>query len=402
MESAGHVAVVGGSLAGLRTAEQLRAHGHTGPITVFGAERHFPYNRPPLSKEALAEGNWPSAGDLAGALAFRRRATVSDVDFRLGTSIVAADLTAQRLFDRNARSADYDGLVIATGLRPRRLSVPGPDGGRHVLRTVEDCVQLRAALAGPRRVVVVGGGFIGCEVAATLRVLGHHVTVVDPAGPPMQRVLGPELAEAVRRHHCAAGIEFVIGAGVAALCGAETVSGVVLDTGQTLAADVVVEAIGSHCNVEWLAGQGLDLSDGALADNHLAVCGAGNVVAVGDVARFPNPLFDDVARRVEHWSIPADTAKRAAATLLEAQCDKPFAPIPSFWSNQLDLRLQGFGAPGLGDEVCIEEGRLEDLTAGVVATYHRGSRHVGTVAVCLSPARHHQLRDAFAVADLNA
>ncbi len=262
MESAGHVAVVGGSLAGLRTAEQLRAHGHTGPITVFGAERHFPYNRPPLSKEALAEGNWPSAGDLAGALAFRRRATVSDVDFRLGTPIVAADLTAQRLFDRNARSADYDGLVIATGLRPRRLSVPGPDGGRHVLRTVEDCVQLRAALAGPRRVVVVGGGFIGCEVAATLRVLGHHVTVVDPAGPPMQRVLGPELAEAVRRHHCAAGIEFVIGAGVAAFCGAETVSGVVLDTGQTLAADVVVEAIGSHCNVEWLAGQGLDLATG--------------------------------------------------------------------------------------------------------------------------------------------
>ncbi len=169
-----------------------------------------------------------------------------------------------------------------------------------------------------------------------------------------------------------------------------------------MAADVVVEAIGSHCNVEWLAGQGLDLRDGALADNHLAVCGAGNVVAVGDVARFPNPLFDDVARRVEHWSIPADTAKRAAATLLEAQCDKPFAPIPSFWSNQLDLRLQGFGAPGLGDEVCIEEGRLEDLTAGVLATYHRGSRHVGTVAVCLSPARHHQLRDAFAVADLNA
>jgi 3-phenylpropionate/trans-cinnamate dioxygenase ferredoxin reductase component len=396
MSTPRHVAVVGGSLAGLRSAEQLRALGHTGPITVFSAERHLPYNRPPLSKEALGEFDSATTEDLAGRLAFRRRASIADVDFRLGTPVVAADLGAHRLTQDSGATVDYDGLVIATGLRPRRLAAPGPERGRHVLRTVEDCLGLRAALWPGGRAVVIGGGFIGCEVAGTLRALGHDVTVVEPAGPPMQRVLGTDLAVAMQRHLTATGIDFVIGTGVVGFTGDDAVTGVELATGQTLGADIVVEAIGSVCNVEWLDGQGLDLSDGVLTDNRLAVAGGADAVAVGDLARFPNPLFDDVPRRVEHWSIPGDTAKRAVATLVGAADDTaPFAPVPAFWSNQLDLRLQSYGSPALADDVFLEEGTLDDPTGGVVVTYHRGHRHVGTVAVNLSPARHRELREAF-------
>lgn len=398
-----HIAIVGGSLAGLRSAEQLRALGHTGPVTVYSAERHFPYNRPPLSKEALSQPDSDIPADLATRLAFRRRASMADVDFRFGTPVVAADLAAHTVTVDSGATTVYDGLVIATGLRPRRLTVPGPDRGRHVLRTVEDCLGMRTALQPDSRVIVVGAGFIGCEVAGTLSALGHRVTVVEPAGAPMQRVLGADLATAIQRHHTANGIEFVIGTGVAAFTGDDRVTGVVLDTGETLAADLVVEAVGSVCNVEWLDGNGLDLRDGVLTDNHLAVADAADAVAVGDIARFPNPLFDDVARRVEHWSIPTDTAKRAAASLVgEPDDTTPFAPVPAFWSDQLDLRLQSYGSPALADEIQVEEGSLDDLTAGVVATYHRDNRHIGTVAVNLSPARCRVLREAFTAVEVTA
>jgi 3-phenylpropionate/trans-cinnamate dioxygenase ferredoxin reductase component len=397
------IAVVGGSLAGLRSAEQLRALGHTGPITVFCAERHPPYNRPPLSKEALVEFDSATTEDLAGRLAFRRRASIADVDFRLGSPVVTADLHQHRLRLNSGAELNYDGLVIATGLRPRRLAAPGPERGRHVLRTVEDCLGLRAALRPGSRAVVIGGGFIGCEVAGTLRTLGHDVTVVEPAGAPMQRVLGTDLAAAVQRHLTASGIDFVIGTGVVGFTGDDAVTGVEVGTGETLDADIVVEAIGSVCNVEWLDGQGLDLSDGVLTDNRLAVAGGPDAVAVGDLARFPNPLFDDVPRRVEHWSIPGDTAKRAAATLVGTPDDPaPFAPVPAFWSNQLDLRLQSYGSPALADAAHLEEGTLDDLTGGVIVTYRRDHRHVGTVAVNLSPARLRELREAFTAVEVSA
>lgn len=403
MTSPWHVAVVGGSLAGLRSAEQLRAQGHRGPITVFSAERHLPYNRPPLSKEALGELDSATAEDLAGRLAFRRRASVVDVDFRLDDPAVSADLRDHRVIVDSGAAVDYDALVIATGLRPRRLAVPGPERGRYVLRTVEDCLRLRAALKPGAAAVVVGGGFIGCEVAGTLRSLGHHVTVVEPAGAPMRRVLGADLAAAVQRSHTACGIDFVIGTGVDRYTGDDVVTGVVLGTGQTVGADIVVEAIGSVCNVEWLEGQGLDLSDGVLTDNQLSVAGGNDAVAVGDVARFPNPLFDDVPRRVEHWSMPTDTAKRAAATLLGAPDNTaPFAPVPAFWSNQIDLRLQSYGSPALADEIRLEEGTLDNLTDGVLVTYHRGHRHVGTIAVNVAPARLRDLRESFTAVEVSA
>lgn len=396
-----HVAVVGASLAGLRAAEQLRAAGHTGQITVYGEEPHPPYNRPPLSKELLSCDSADDAKALHARVAFRRRASVADVDFRLGTRVEQADLGSGTLHLADGSGASFDGLVAATGLRPRRLAAPGPRAGRHVLRTLEHCVALRDELTPGASVVVVGGGFIGCEVAATALGRGCSVTVVEPTGAPMNRVLGPALAAAVQRHHEQAGIRFVTGPSVAAFDGRERVTGVHLTDGSALGADVVVESVGSVCNTEWLAGNpGIDRTDGVLTDNSLAVAGAERAVAVGDLARFPNPFFDDVPRRVEHWSIPTDTARRAATTLVaelvgEAPDAQPFAPIPSFWSDQLDLRLQSFGSPALADEVVVDEGDLDDLGHGLLATYHRDGRHVGSVAVNLPPARQRALREAF-------
>ena len=452
-----YVAIAGAGLGGLRAAEQLRAAGHAGPITIVGAEPHMPYSRPPLSKELLAHeladaeaAPGTNADDLAALherVAFRRRAAVADVTFRLGAPVTGVALGAGELVVADGEPVRFDGLVVATGLRPRHLGVPGPAGpgsGRHVLRTLDDCASLRAGLravllrgdgpqargvSGIRRphVVVVGAGFVGCEVACTALSLGCDVTVVEPAGPPLLRVLGEPLARAIQRAHERAGITFVLGRAVNVYAGHHRVTAVVLAdgtdassaripgvpasgglalAGAVLPADLVVEAIGSLPNTEWLAGSGLDLADGVLCDNSLsavtsdgaALTGA-PVTAVGDVARFPNPLLDDVPRRVEHWSMPTETARRAAGTLharLEGDRvdQNPFRPLPYFWSDQGDLRLQSFGSPGLADDVVIAEGDPDELDKGLLATYHRDGRLVGSVALNLPPSRYRGLREA--------
>lgn len=398
-----HVVIVGASMSGLRSAEQLRSAGHTGAITVIGEEPHAPYNRPPLSKEVLADPGDHSTERLHDFVAFRRRRSTADVEYRLGRRAEALDLSCRTVSLDDGSSLSFDGLVLATGLRPRRLTIPGPNRGRHVLRSLEHCIALRRDIQPGGRAVVIGAGFIGCEVAATLTGAGMHVTVVDPLGPPLVHVTGRKLAKAVRRHHQAAGIAFAE-KGVTAITGEERVTGVVLEDGAHLPADVVIEAVGAVPNTEWLDRSGLDLSDGVLTDNHLlALLHPGArahvpVVAVGDIARFPNPLFDDEPRRVEHWSIPTDTAKRAARSLVHllsgtALDDTPFAPVPSFWSDQFDLRLQSYGSPALGDTSTVDEGTLDDLAAGVLVTYTREGRHIGSIAVNLQPSRHRGLRD---------
>jgi len=367
-------------MAGLRTAEQLRAAGWQGPITLVGDEPHMPYNRPPLSKEVLA-GKAPFE-----SLAFRPRAAVADVQWRLGTKVVSADPDRRVVELGDGEVLPYTGLVAATGMRPRRLRCPGPVTGRHTVRTLADAQGLREALIRPgARVVVVGAGFIGCEVAATAVALGAaEVTVVDPLPLPMVGPLGDLLARALLRRHEQRGVRFALGTGVTAFEGDDTVTGVVLTDGTVLAADVVVESVGSVANTEWLDGNGLDLTDGVLTDEHLRVGSRPEVVAVGDVARFPNARYDGVPRRVEHWSIPTDTAKHAAR-VLAAHLDgtdvglAPFAPLPTFWSDQHDFRLQSFGAPALGkDDVRVLDG---DPDGDVLAGYHADGRLVGVVAL---------------------
>lgn len=374
------IVVAGASMAGLRTAEQLRAAGWTGAITLVGDEPHMPYNRPPLSKEVLA-GKAPFT-----SLAFRPRASVADVEWRLGTKVVASRLSERIVELDDASTLSYDGLVVATGMRPRRLRCPGPLVGRHTVRTPADTQGLRDELTRPgARLVVVGAGFIGCEVAATAVGLGvREVTVVDPLPLPMAGPLGELLGRALLERHEERGVRFALGKGVTAFEGGDRVTGVVLGDGTVLPADVVVESVGSLANTEWLDGNGLDLADGVRTDEHLRVGGRPDVVAVGDVARFPNARYDGVPRRVEHWSIPTDTAKHAARVLVahlngvEAEWE-PFAPLPTFWSDQHDFRLQSFGAPALGaGDVRVLDG---DPAGDVLVGYHHDGRLVGVVAL---------------------
>jgi 3-phenylpropionate/trans-cinnamate dioxygenase ferredoxin reductase component len=376
----GRIVVAGASLGGLRAAEQLRAAGHTGELVVIGDEPHPPYNRPPLSKEVLA------ADVSFDRVAFRMRAGVADVDWRLGVAVTGADLAARIVRLADGTEVSYDGLVVATGLRPRRLDAPGSGPSRHVVRTLDDAAALRARLVPGARVAVVGAGFIGCEVAATARTLGADVTVVAPESEPMLRPLGPDLGAELRRRHGERGVRFLLERTVARFTG----TGLELSDGTAVPAGVVVEAVGATPCAEWLEGNGLDLSDGVLCDGALRVEGRPEVVAVGDVARFPNPRYDDVPRRVEHWSIPTDTARHAARSILGKET-APFMPLPSFWSDQYDMRLQSFGAPALGGgDIRVLEG---DLRGEAVVGYHRSGRLVGVVMLgCIrSQARYRKL-----------
>jgi NADPH-dependent 2,4-dienoyl-CoA reductase/sulfur reductase-like enzyme len=384
------VVVAGASLGGLRAAEGLRACGFTGEVVVVGDELHMPYNRPPLTKEALA-GQAPFS-----SLEFRRRKSVDDVVWRLGSPVAEASLTTREAVLADGSVLSFDGLVVATGLRPRRLPLPAPDGGRHAVRTIEDAVALRADLRPGARVVVVGAGFIGCEVAATAVGLGCEVDVVAPEDVPMQRPLGAEVGAAMRRRHEAHGVRLHLGRLPVRLEPADgdgaRVGAVVLDDGARLTADVVVEALGCVPNTEFLASTSLDIGDGIRTDGWLRALDVDgvarlDVVAVGDVARFPNALFDDVPRRVEHWSVPTDTARRAAPALTAGLSGgdldpAPFAPVPSFWSDQYGERLQSFGALGIADTVVVLEG---DLDAEFVAGYRRDGALVGVVGVGLMP-----------------
>ncbi|MFE7165856.1 NAD(P)/FAD-dependent oxidoreductase [Streptomyces sp. NPDC057616] len=376
----GRIVVAGASMGGLRAAEQLRAAGWTGAITVVGDEPHMPYNRPPLSKEVLA-GKAPFE-----SLAFTPKAVAADVEWLLGAKVVEARLDERTVVLDDGTPLSYDGLVVATGMRPRRLRCPGPLTGRHTVRTLADAQGLRDELTRPgARVVVVGAGFIGCEVAATAVGLGvREVTVVDPLPLPMAGPLGELLGRALLERHQERGVRFELSATVAGFTGVDRVDGVVLGDGRVLPADVVVESVGSVANVEWLQGNGLDLTDGVLTCEQLRVGGRPEVVAVGDVARFPNARYDGVPRRVEHWSIPTDTAKHAAKALVahltgEERELAPFAPLPTFWSDQHEFRLQSFGAPVLGkDDVRVLDG---DPGGDVLVGYHTDGRLVGVVAL---------------------
>jgi 3-phenylpropionate/trans-cinnamate dioxygenase ferredoxin reductase component len=257
---------------------------------------------------------------------------------------------------------------------------------------VDDAARLRPRLTPGARVVVVGAGFIGCELAATARQLGCEVTVVEPLPVPMLRPLGTHLARAIQAHHEDLGVRFHLGRVVTTLHSDSEgrIRAVELDDGVRLGCDVLVESIGSHPNVEWLEGNGLDLSDGVLCDELMRVEGRPDVVAVGDVARHPCGFLDGAPLRIEHWCVPTDTARRAAPALVShltgaALAPPRAAPLPSFWSDQFELRVQGLGVPGAGDRHAVLEGTLARLDAGVAVGATRQDRLVGVVTVALPP-----------------
>ena len=387
---------MGAGLAALRTAESLRKVGFDGEVLVVGDEPSAPYNRPPLSKEALRHGVDPCT------LVFRQRCPSGDIRWQLGRRVAGVDLHERVARLQDGSTLEFEGLVAATGVSAVRLPVDGPPAharyGRHVVRTMDDARALHDELRPGAQVVVIGAGFIGCEVAVTARMLGCEVPCVAVDLHPMLRPLGVELAAELQRRHERRGITFRMGTGVRAFTGSDRVDGVVLTDGTHLRADVVVEAVGSRCNVDWLEGQDLDLSDGVLTDEGLrpvVVDAAGavlgplrNVVVVGDLARFPNRRFSDAAHRVEHWSIPGDTARRAAAVLAaglrgaseDQMATTPWDPLPSFWSHQDDIRLQSYGMPGLADpgDIHVLAGRLDD---DCVVGYFAGGALVGVIGI---------------------
>lgn len=385
-------------MGGLRAAEQLRAAGWAGAITVVGEEVHPPYNRPPLSKELLAAPGSPE--DALTAVRLRQRSTMETVDWRLGARAVASDLQRRTVTLASGEQLAYDGLVIASGIRPRRVNVPGPTAGRHVVRTLEDALGLHPRLRPGTSVVVVGCGFIGCEVAATARDLGCRVRLVEGSRGPMHRVLGDEVSAVMRDWLTGRGIEIVTGSAVEEFLtaasarsedGQALAGGVRLGDGTRIPADVVVEAVGSVPNTEWLDGNGLDLADGVVVDDRMRVLHAPHAVAVGDVARYPDPWAGGEMRRVEHWQGAIDTAKTAAkalvATLSGAAEPPAYAAVPSFWSDQFGIRLQGIGAPHRGTSVTVLDGSLDALEDGVVIGYHHDGRTVGVVTIGLPAGR---------------
>ena len=382
------VVIVGASMGGLRAAEALRRFGYAGPITAIGDEPYAPYNRPPLSKEVLA------AEVSHEAVAFPQRPATDDVNWVLGTKAVSADLANNTVTDSTGLVHEYSALIIATGLRPKRIQVKNGDLlGRHVVRTLDDAVALRAELVEGARVVILGAGFIGCEVAATAKKLGCSVTLVAPGVHPIVRPLGVELAKELQRRHEDQGVEFRMKSSVVDLVGIDRVTGVNLDSGEHLACDVFIEAIGSDPNVEWLEGNDLDLLNGVLTNNDLQAIRVDgsvveNVFAVGDVARFANPVFDSEPRRIEHWNIPTDSAKRVGQVLaallagdaeaLAAAKSAPFAPIPSFWSDQYDIHLLAYGLLGLADEIRLIDG---EISGDCVFGYYRKGKMVGVCGI---------------------
>jgi NADPH-dependent 2,4-dienoyl-CoA reductase/sulfur reductase-like enzyme len=352
------IAVVGASLAGLSAARALREHGHDGRIVVIGDEVHAPYDRPPLSKEFLA--GTASLDDIALGSPDDE---ALDLDWRLGCRAVGLERLTRTVRLENGTEVRADGVVLATGARARRL--PGSDGlaGVHVLRSLDDAIALREALAAAGRVVVIGAGFIGAEVASTARQLGLDVTVVETQPVPLAGPLGAELGAVCAELHADHGTRLLTGRGVAGLLGTDRVEAVELTDGTRLPADVVVVGIGATPNIEWLADSGVALGNGVLTDEQCATNVPG-VVAVGDcAAAWSVPAERNV--RIEHWTHALEQATTAAATLLGSASPTP-TPVPYFWSDQYGARIQFAGSRREGDVARVVEGSYLDRSFLVV------------------------------------
>nr|MDT0661231.1 FAD-dependent oxidoreductase [Micromonospora sp. DSM 115978] len=364
------VLIVGGSIAGVRTAEGLRRLGFDGGITILEAGPDLPYDRPALSKQVLAGGQDP------GAVSLRSQADLDRVriDLRRGHRAVGLDTAARTVRLSDGAEIGYSNLVIATGAAPRRLPSVPPRPGVHYLRTLTDARDLRAAIDRPVRVVVVGAGFIGSEVAAVAATTAARVTVIEPYAFPLSRVLGDMVGKRLARIHESRGVNLVLGRSVAAV-DADGADGqrVVLDDGTTLGCDVVVVGVGATPVTDWLAGSGLDLTDGVGCDEFCRTA-VPHVFAVGDVARWPNALFGETTR-IEHWTNAVEQAAVVAWNVVHPDRPRAYAPVPYVWSDQYGCRLQIVGRPRAEDEVRVV---LDDsANDSLVALYVRDQVVVG-------------------------
>ncbi len=378
----GTVVVVGAGLAGLRAAETLRQEGLTGRVVLVGEEPHPPYDRPPLSKQVLA-GAWEPERTV---LADHERLAAQGIEHQPARRAVSLDVEGRAVTLDDGSRICADAVVVATGAAPRRLA--GTEGEwPRVLRTLDDAVSLRHEVLrhGPGcKVVVVGAGFIGSEVASTCHELGAEVVVLEALDTPLEPALGPVVGAACAALHASSGVELRTKATVRALSAPEGSSPgrVTLADGTSLVADVVVVGIGVVPRTDWLAGSGLELHDGVRCDP--ALCGAPGIVAAGDLARWWHEgLGEEV--RIEHWQVAAEQGVAAARSLLAGQEAPAFAPVPYFWSDQYGVRIQVLGRPRPSDEVVVVDGSLNG--GRFVALY----AHHGRLTAAIGVSRPRQL-----------
>jgi 3-phenylpropionate/trans-cinnamate dioxygenase ferredoxin reductase subunit len=372
------IAVIGASLAGARSAQELRSQGYDGKLAVIGEEAHRPYDRPPLSKAFLSGSAARETLDLLD----EEDDTALDIDYRLGVRAEHLDAGHGRILLDDGSELLADGVVIATGGRARLL--PGTEGvtGVHTLRTLDDALRLRAELTTGARVVIVGAGFIGAEVASTCRSLGLEVTVLEALTAPLARVLGPELGAVCAGLHADHGTTLRCGVTVEGLSTSadgpsRRVTGVHLVGGEHLPADVVIAGVGMIPATDWLAGSGLTIGNGVHTDSGL-VAGPPTVVAVGDVARYTSAETGQRLRH-EHWTNAGEQAAVAVANLLAGHTTRHYTPGGYVWSDQYSSTIQLAGHPAPDDEVVIVDGSPADRA--FVATYQRNGETVGVFAL---------------------
>lgn len=360
------ILIVGGGLSAARTAEQLRRAEFDGPITIVGAESHLPYDRPPLSKEVLHSG----VDDVA--LKPADFYDEKNISLRLGCAAVSVDVGTQTVTLADGSTLGYRELVIATGLVPNRIPTFPDVAGIHVLRSLEDARALRERASTARRAVIVGAGFIGCEVAASLRKLDVEVVLVEPQPTPLASVLGERIGELVARLHRAEGVDVRTGVAVAEVVGGgDLVEKVVLTDGSEFDADLVVVGIGSRPATDWLDGSDIHVDNGIVCDE-FGRTSSPNVWALGDVASWRNSMGYQM--RVEHWSNVAEQVRIVVPAMLGLELSAT-VPVPYFWSDQYDVKIQCLGEPRSTDVVHL----VEDDGRRFLAYFERAGVVVGVV-----------------------
>jgi NADPH-dependent 2,4-dienoyl-CoA reductase/sulfur reductase-like enzyme/ferredoxin len=378
-----HVVVVGASLAGLKTAESLREAGFAGRLTIIGDEPHRPYDRPPLTKACVSEKLPPDRLELPVTQTL-------DADFRLGVAAVALDTGRRLVRLADGSSIGYDTVVIATGTRARPFPGGAADGitGILTVRTRDDVAELQHRLAlSPRRVAVIGAGFLGGELASGCRELGLDVTLVEAQHTPLQGPLGSVVGSAVADLARGKGVDLRLATTVQGFEADEAgaLRQIRLSDGTTVEADLAVVALGAQRNVEWLDGSGV-LADagGVRCDDHCrALDEQGEIVpdvyVAGDVAAAPHPVLPGRLLSVEHWSNALTQAETVARSITrrDGQDPVPHTGLPSFWSSQFGVNIKGVGYPGIADRVEIVQGALGESSFSVL--YGRGDRTVAAV-----------------------
>jgi 3-phenylpropionate/trans-cinnamate dioxygenase ferredoxin reductase subunit len=375
MRNLNRIVIVGAGAAGLTTAESLRRLGFGGTLMMVHAEHTPPYDRPPLSKQVLA-GTWsPEKVLLRSPAALEKLA----LEWYCGVQAIRLDSDAHAVELSDGKSLDFDAAVIATGLTPRLLASGHHLQGVFVLRTLGQTLALQRVLAPGKRLVVVGGGFLGLEAAATARQLGLEVEVVEPLPFCLEGPLGRTIGERVMDLQITHGVRLHNGIGVRHLIGDQeqghqgAVTTVELQDGSQLAVDVVLVAIGAQPAIGWLVDSGLTLQNGIVCN---AFCEAApDIYAAGDVANWYHPLLERHVR-LEHRMNATEQGQAVARNILGER--QPFAPMPFFWSDQFDVKLQMYGIASRGAELRIMEGALDE-DRFVAAYYEAGERLVAVL-----------------------